>query len=72
MKDFNGNIVKPKVTYSDTKVIDLKHIHKQYDGEPVLKDINLYIRDKEFDLILYLARYIPWSPAAAAPCRMGR
>ena len=52
MKDFNGNIVKPKVTYSDTKVIDLKHIHKQYDGEPVLKDINLYIRDKEFVTLL--------------------
>ena len=41
MKELNGNIVKSKVTYTDTKVIDLKHIHKQYDGEPGLKDINL-------------------------------
>ena len=52
MKELNGNIVKSKVTYTDTKVIDLKHIHKQYDGEPVLKDINLYIRDKEFVTLL--------------------
>ena len=48
----NTNIMKNKVTYTDTKVVDLKHIHKQYDGEPVLKDINLYIRDKEFVTLL--------------------
>ncbi len=41
-----------KVTYSDTKVVDLKHIYKQYDGETVLNDINLYIRDKEFVTLL--------------------
>ena len=52
MKENNGNIVKPKVTYTDTKVIDLKDICKQYDGEPVLKNINLYIRDKEFVTLL--------------------
>ena len=46
MKENNNNIVKPKVTYTDTKVVDLKHICKQYDGEQVLNDINLYIRDK--------------------------
>ena len=48
----NTNVIKNKVTYTDTKVVDLKHIHKQYDGEPVLKDINLYIRDKEFVTLL--------------------
>ena len=48
----NTNIIKNKVTYTDTKVVDLKHIHKQYDGDPVLKDINLYIRDKEFVTLL--------------------
>ena len=52
MKDYNGNIIKPKVTYTDTKVVDLKHIYKQYDGETVLHDINLYIRDKEFVTLL--------------------
>ena len=52
MKENNSNIVKPKVTYTDTKVIDLKDICKQYDGEPVLKNINLYIRDKEFVTLL--------------------
>ena len=52
MKENNGNIVKPKVTYTDTKVIDLKDICKQYDGEPVLKNINLDIRDKEFVTLL--------------------
>ena len=48
----NSTPIKNKVTYTDTKVVDLKHIHKQYDGEPVLKDINLYIRDKEFVTLL--------------------
>ena len=52
MKENNSNIVKPKVTYTDTKVVDLKGICKQYDGEPVLKNINLYIRDKEFVTLL--------------------
>ena len=52
MKENNGNIIKPKVTYTDTKVVDLRHISKQYDGETVLHDINLYIRDKEFVTLL--------------------
>ena len=52
MKENNSNIIKQKVTYTDTKVIDLKHIYKQYDGETVLNDINLYIRDKEFVTLL--------------------
>ncbi len=52
MKENNNNIIKPKVTYTDTKVVDLKHISKQYDGETVLHDINLYIRDKEFVTLL--------------------
>ena len=52
MKESNNNIVKPKVTYTDTKVVDLKHIFKQFDGETVLNDINLYIRDKEFVTLL--------------------
>ena len=48
----NSTPIKNKVTYTDTKVVELKHIHKQYDGEPVLNDINLYIRDKEFVTLL--------------------
>ena len=56
MKENNNNIVKPKVTYTDTKVVDLKHIYKQYDGETVLNDINLYIRDKEFVTLLVPTR----------------
>ena len=51
MKENTTTIVKQK-TYTDTKVIDLKHIYKQYDGETVLNDINLYIRDKEFVTLL--------------------
>ncbi len=35
-----------------TKIIDLKNISKSFDGEPVLKNINLYIRDKEFVTLL--------------------
>ncbi len=35
-----------------TKVIDLKGISKSYNGETVLDDINLYIRDKEFVTLL--------------------
>lgn len=52
MKESNVNIVKPRVTYTDTKVIDLKHIYKEYDGETILNNINLYIRDKEFVTLL--------------------
>ncbi len=52
MKENNVNIVKPRVTYTDTKVIDLKHIYKEYDGETILNNINLYIRDKEFVTLL--------------------
>ena len=52
MKENTNNIVKAKVTYTDTKVVDLKHIYKQYDGDTVLNDINLYIRDKEFVTLL--------------------
>ena len=48
----NSTPIKNKVTYTDTKVVDLKHIYKQYDGDTVLKDINLYIRDKEFVTLL--------------------
>ena len=29
-------------------IIDLKNISVSYDGEPILKNLNLYIRDKEF------------------------
>ena len=35
-----------------TKIIDLKNISKSYNGETVLNDINLYIRDKEFVTLL--------------------
>ncbi|MBQ1846432.1 MAG: ABC transporter ATP-binding protein [Clostridia bacterium] len=35
-----------------TKIIDLKNISKSYGGDPVLKNINLYIRDKEFVTLL--------------------
>ena len=48
----NSTPIKNKVTYTDTKVVDLKHIYKQYDGDTVLNDINLYIRDKEFVTLL--------------------
>ena len=48
----NTPVIKNKVTYTDTKVVDLKHIYKQYDGDTVLNDINLYIRDKEFVTLL--------------------
>ena len=33
-------------------LIDLKNICKEYDGVRVLKDINLYIRKKEFVTLL--------------------
>ena len=35
-----------------TKIIDLKNISKSFGGEPVLKNIDLYIRDKEFVTLL--------------------
>ena len=35
-----------------TKIIELKNISKSFDGEPVLKSIDLYIRDKEFVTLL--------------------
>ena len=34
------------------KLIELKGITKEYDGEPVLSNMNLYIRDKEFVTLL--------------------
>ncbi len=33
-------------------IIDLKNISIAFDGEPILKNINLYIRDKEFITLL--------------------
>ncbi len=51
MKESN-NAPSAKVTYSDTKVIELKGICKEYDGDAVLNNINLYIRDKEFVTLL--------------------
>ena len=35
-----------------TKIIELKNISKSFGGEPVLKNIDLYIRDKEFVTLL--------------------
>ncbi len=35
-----------------SKLIELKGICKSFDGEPVLSDMNLYIRDKEFVTLL--------------------
>lgn len=35
-----------------TRIIDLKNISKSFDGETVLDNINLYIRDKEFVTLL--------------------
>ena len=37
---------------SRNKIIDLRNICKEYDGEQVLKNINLYIKDKEFVTLL--------------------
>ncbi len=37
---------------SSKKIIRLEHISKSFDGEKVLDDINLYIRDKEFVTLL--------------------
>ena len=33
-------------------LIDLVNIRKEFDGEPILKGINLYIRDREFITLL--------------------
>lgn len=33
-------------------IIDLKNISVSFDGEPILKNLNLYIRDKEFITLL--------------------
>ena len=33
-------------------LIDLVDIKKEFDGEPILRGINLYIRDKEFVTLL--------------------
>ena len=33
-------------------IIDLQHISVSFGGEPILKDLNLYIRDKEFITLL--------------------
>ena len=41
-----------KKKMEQTKIIDLKNISKSYGGDPVLKNINLYIRDKEFVTLL--------------------
>ena len=30
------------------KLIDLEHISKSYDGELILDDLNLYIKENEF------------------------
>ncbi len=36
----------------DNKLIDLQHITKKYDGDVVLDDLNLYIRENEFLTLL--------------------
>ena len=33
-------------------IIDLKNISVSFDGQPILKDLNLYIRDGEFITLL--------------------
>ena len=52
MKENASLFFTSKITYEETKVIDLKSICKEYDGERVLDNINLYIRDKEFVTLL--------------------
>ena len=52
MKENASLFFTSKITYEETKVIDLKGICKEYDGERVLDNINLYIRDKEFVTLL--------------------
>ena len=34
------------------KLIDLEHISKSYDGELILDDLNLYIKENEFLTLL--------------------
>ena len=34
------------------RLIDLQHITKSYDGQTVLDDLNLYIRENEFLTLL--------------------
>lgn len=36
----------------NTKLVELKNISKSFDGEPVLSNLSLYIRDKEFITLL--------------------
>ncbi len=48
-RERNGHFAMDK---SSTKIIRLEHISKSFDGEKVLDDINLYIRDKEFVTLL--------------------
>ena len=52
MKENASLFFTSKITYEETKVIDLHSICKDYDGERVLDNINLYIRDKEFVTLL--------------------
>ena len=52
MKENASLFFTSKIIYEQTKVIDLQSICKQYDGETVLDNINLYIRDKEFVTLL--------------------
>ena len=40
------------VSWLSKHLIDLVNIKKDYDGEPILKGINLYIRDREFITLL--------------------
>ncbi len=42
----------PAVQQDNGKLIELRGISKSFDGEPVLKDFNLFIRDKEFVTLL--------------------
>ncbi len=52
MKENVSPVFTAKVTYENTKVIDLKSITKDYNGNVVLDNIDLYIRDKEFVTLL--------------------
>ncbi len=40
------------VSWLSKHLIDLVNIRKEFDGEPILKGINLYIRDREFITLL--------------------
>ena len=51
--DFNTLRIKPaQPVRENTKLIELKGISKSFDGEVVLSDMNLYIRDREFVTLL--------------------